>query len=173
VFCKSNITFVPFLSLAPLSAQELKQSDNGDDDDDVSYGSDGPEIDLFEDQDLCRRRGDGLQVDLHPYIDTSVFSVIDTFSIMRAYTLFRSMGLRHLPVVDKCNRVVGMITRKDMQVNRPLSIHNHLSLAVPFGFLLWLLPPPPPRPTHALSEVPVVRVVVVIPSHHFIHLSTS
>ena len=75
------------------------------------------DIELFDDQDLSRRRGDGLQVDLRPYMDTSPFSVLETFSIQRAYNLFRSMGLRHLPVVDKCNRVVGILTRKDLQVN--------------------------------------------------------
>eukprot|EP00035_Acanthoeca_spectabilis_P023009 m.447121 g.447121 ORF g.447121 m.447121 type:complete len:875 (+) comp19472_c0_seq1:188-2812(+) len=65
--------------------------------------------------DVSRRRGDGLQVDLRPYMDESPFSVIESFSIQRAYTVFRSMGLRHLPVVDKCNKVVGILTRKDLQ----------------------------------------------------------
>jgi chloride channel 7 len=54
-------------------------------------------------------------MDLRPYMDQSPFSVIETFSIERAYTVFRTMGLRHLPVVDKLNKVVGMLTRKDMQ----------------------------------------------------------
>jgi len=69
----------------------------------------------MESDDVSRRRGDGLQVDLRPYMDESPFAVIETFSISRAYTIFRSMGLRHLPIVDKCNKVVGILTRKDMQ----------------------------------------------------------
>jgi len=32
-------------------------------------------------------------------------------SAWRALGYFRSAGLRHLPVVDTCNRVVGMLTR--------------------------------------------------------------
>lgn len=31
-----------------------------------------------------------------------------------SYTLFRTMGLRHLPIVDECNCIVGMITRADL-----------------------------------------------------------
>mmetsp|Transcript_7070 Transcript_7070/g.13951 ORF Transcript_7070/g.13951 Transcript_7070/m.13951 type:complete len:121 (+) Transcript_7070:122-484(+) len=31
----------------------------------------------------------------------------------RAYKLFRNMGLRHLPVIDVQNRVVGMLTREN------------------------------------------------------------
>lgn len=33
---------------------------------------------------------------------------------LQVVALFRPMGLRHLPVVDKHNSVVGMITRKDL-----------------------------------------------------------
>ena len=32
----------------------------------------------------------------------------------RAYILFRSMGLRHLVVVDEANRVQGIVSRKDL-----------------------------------------------------------
>ena len=73
-----------------------------------------------------RWRTDGLLVDLRPYMDTSPFTVLDTFSILRAYTLFRSMGLRHLPVVDPCNRVVGILTRKDMQVCGAMCFYGQL-----------------------------------------------
>lgn len=34
--------------------------------------------------------------------------------LSRVIALFRPMGLRHLPVVDKVNNIVGMITRKDL-----------------------------------------------------------
>jgi CBS domain-containing protein len=34
----------------------------------------------------------------------------------KAYNLFRKLGLRHLPVVDDCNRVRGILTRKDFHV---------------------------------------------------------
>mmetsp|Transcript_5905 Transcript_5905/g.17678 ORF Transcript_5905/g.17678 Transcript_5905/m.17678 type:complete len:877 (-) Transcript_5905:85-2715(-) len=67
------------------------------------------------DDDVYRRREDGLEVDLGPYMDQSPFTVLETFSVQRAYDLFRTMGLRHLPVVNKCNTVVGILTRKDMQ----------------------------------------------------------
>ena len=37
--------------------------------------------------------------------------------IARCYTLFRGMGIRHLPVVDDNNRVVGIITRKELMTD--------------------------------------------------------
>lgn len=55
-----------------------------------------------------------LVVDLRPYINSGAYVVHHTASVNRAYRLFRTMGLRHLPVTDLHNRVVGMITRKDM-----------------------------------------------------------
>lgn len=56
--------------------------------------------------------GSDYLLDVTPYMSTSVFTVYDKFSIERAYLLFRSMGLAHLPVIDEHNVVVGMITRK-------------------------------------------------------------
>ena len=51
---------------------------------------------------------------LAPYIDQSAYRIPPTFSLERAFNLFRSMGLSHLTVVDKNNHVVGMVTRKDL-----------------------------------------------------------
>jgi len=52
--------------------------------------------------------------DLLPYINSSALSVPSHFSIQRAYTLFRTMGLRSMTVVNTSNEVVGIITRKDL-----------------------------------------------------------
>lgn len=40
--------------------------------------------------------------------------VPDSFSVERTYVLFRTMGLRHLIVVDEQHTVKGMVTRKDL-----------------------------------------------------------
>jgi len=54
------------------------------------------------------------KVDLKPYVDCSAFSVPETFSLAHTYSLFRSMGLRHLVVVDAFNSVAGVITRHNL-----------------------------------------------------------
>ena len=41
-------------------------------------------------------------------------TVQQTYSLDRTYILFRSLGLRHLVVVDQHNRPTGIITRKDL-----------------------------------------------------------
>jgi len=53
-------------------------------------------------------------VDLRPYANTAAVSVQETSSVERTYSLFRSLGLRFLPVVNKYNQVVGTITRSDL-----------------------------------------------------------
>ena len=53
-------------------------------------------------------------LDLRPYADTAPLTVVDCCSIQRAYRLFRTLGLRHLPVVDGHFRLKGIITRKDL-----------------------------------------------------------
>jgi hypothetical protein len=42
-------------------------------------------------------------VNLSPYVDQSSVSIPETFSLERGYNLFRTMGLRHITVVDKYN----------------------------------------------------------------------
>ncbi|KAJ9508857.1 hypothetical protein QJQ45_028174, partial [Haematococcus lacustris] len=57
---------------------------------------------------------DEMSVDLLPYTNTSSFVVPDSFSVERTYILFRTMGLRHLMVIDQHNHVRGIVTRKDL-----------------------------------------------------------
>ncbi|XP_063180068.1 chloride channel protein D-like isoform X2 [Chroicocephalus ridibundus] len=55
-----------------------------------------------------------LFINLEPYINKSAMSVQAHFSLQRTYIIFRTLGLRHLTVVDQQNQVVGVITRKDL-----------------------------------------------------------
>jgi CBS domain-containing protein len=57
-------------------------------------------------------------LDVRQHMDGSAPMVADCTSIRRVYTLFRTMGLRHLCVVDGDLRVVGMITRYNMDEHR-------------------------------------------------------
>ncbi|XP_078688574.1 chloride channel protein C-like isoform X1 [Branchiostoma floridae x Branchiostoma belcheri] len=63
-------------------------------------------------------------VNLQPYVNQSALSVRDNFSLHRTYIIFRTLGLRHLTVVDDTNKVVGIITRKDL-----MGFHLEESLA--------------------------------------------
>lgn len=53
-------------------------------------------------------------IDLRPYMDTSAFIVHESTSVSRAHRQLRTMGLRHLVVVDSNFSVVGMVTRRDV-----------------------------------------------------------
>nr|CDS33533.1 H():Cl() exchange transporter 7 [Hymenolepis microstoma] len=53
-------------------------------------------------------------LDFRPYMNPSPYSVLERMSMTRVFALFRRLGLRHLPVVDKNNHVRGIITRKDL-----------------------------------------------------------
>ncbi|KAM9223217.1 chloride channel protein C-like [Leptosomus discolor] len=66
-----------------------------------------------------------LFINLEPYINKSAMSVQAHFSLQRTYITFRTLGLRHLTVVDPQNRVVGVITRKDLM---PFPLEERLRL---------------------------------------------
>jgi chloride channel 7 len=53
-------------------------------------------------------------IDLAPYVDTAALTISVGFSLQLAYSLFRSLGLRHLTVVNEYNEPAGIITRKDL-----------------------------------------------------------
>ncbi|KXJ16127.1 chloride channel protein D [Exaiptasia diaphana] len=74
-----------------------------------------------------------LYIDLSPYVNDSAPTVRENFSLHRTYIIFRTLGLRHLVVVGKSNRVKGIITRKDLmgfQLEEKISdyIHEHVEL---------------------------------------------
>ena len=55
-----------------------------------------------------------LYLNIEPYINPSPFVMRDESSLSRAFRLFRTMGLRHLVIVNVHNEVVGIVTRKDL-----------------------------------------------------------
>ena len=57
-------------------------------------------------------------IDLGPYIDDGVLSVAPNTPLGRVHRLFVSCGMRHLVVTDKDNEVSGIITRKDLTMQR-------------------------------------------------------
>lgn len=59
-------------------------------------------------------------LDLRPYIDDAAYTVNEHASILRTYRMFRTLGLRHLCVVNKHNILLGILTREDL-----VSIHQH------------------------------------------------
>lgn len=58
-------------------------------------------------------------LDLKPFVNHSPYIVEADMSLAKVHTLFRELGLRHLFVVPRPPRVVGVITRKDL-------LHEHL-----------------------------------------------
>lgn len=53
-------------------------------------------------------------IDLSHYMHLSPYSVNNNALLLRCFRMFRSLGLRHLTVVNYKHKVVGMITRKDL-----------------------------------------------------------
>ncbi|XP_014217594.1 H(+)/Cl(-) exchange transporter 7 [Copidosoma floridanum] len=53
-------------------------------------------------------------IDLRPFMNPSPYTLKHSATLPRAFRLFRALGLRHLPVVNDINEVIGMITRVDV-----------------------------------------------------------
>ncbi|KAG8066458.1 hypothetical protein GUJ93_ZPchr0004g40047 [Zizania palustris] len=68
-------------------------------------------------------------VDLHPFTNTSPYTVVETMSLAKAHVLFRQVGLRHLLVLPKSSErapVVGILTRHDFMPQHILGLHPFL-----------------------------------------------
>ncbi|PIN00913.1 Cl- channel CLC-7 and related proteins (CLC superfamily) [Handroanthus impetiginosus] len=57
-----------------------------------------------------------MYIDLAPFLNPSPYIVPEDMSLTKVYNLFRQLGLRHILVVPRASRVVGMITRKDLLI---------------------------------------------------------
>lgn len=55
-----------------------------------------------------------LFIDIEPYLNPSCIALKEEFSLNQAYVIFRSLGLRHIVVINMNNEVTGIITRKDL-----------------------------------------------------------
>uniref|UniRef100_A0A8C4DNR9 Chloride channel protein n=1 Tax=Dicentrarchus labrax TaxID=13489 RepID=A0A8C4DNR9_DICLA len=53
-------------------------------------------------------------MDLTEFMNPTPYTVPQETSLPRVFKLFRALGLRHLVVVDDQNRVIGLVTRKDL-----------------------------------------------------------
>ncbi|CAN1321668.1 Chloride channel protein CLC-a [Linum perenne] len=71
-----------------------------------------------------------MYVDLHPFINSTPFTVIESMSVAKAMVLFRQVGLRHLLVLPKYQApgsVVGILTRQDLRAYNILTAFPHLA----------------------------------------------
>ncbi|XP_010524817.1 PREDICTED: chloride channel protein CLC-d isoform X2 [Tarenaya hassleriana] len=57
-----------------------------------------------------------MYIDLAPFLNPSPYVVPEDMSLTKVYNLFRQLGLRHLFVIPRPSRVVGLITRKDLLI---------------------------------------------------------
>ncbi|KAL0922287.1 hypothetical protein M5K25_006260 [Dendrobium thyrsiflorum] len=68
-------------------------------------------------------------VDLHPFTNTSPYTVVETMSLAKAHLLFHQLSLRHLLVIPMLNSrmpVVGILTRHDFMAEHVLQLHPFL-----------------------------------------------
>ena len=52
-----------------------------------------------------------------PFMNPAPFSVMDVTPLTRVFRLYRAMGIRHLPVTNIENEVVGILTRKELRTD--------------------------------------------------------
>ncbi|PKU82223.1 putative chloride channel-like protein CLC-g isoform X1 [Dendrobium catenatum] len=69
-------------------------------------------------------------IDLHPFTNTSPYTVVETMSLAKAHLLFHQISLRHLLVIPMLNSqrmpVVGILTRHDFMPEHVLQLHPFL-----------------------------------------------
>ena len=72
------------------------------------------EVSIKEELKLLKVLGTKRNINFNDIVDTSAVTVRDNFPILRAFIIFRSLGLRHMTIVNSHNCPVGMVTRKEL-----------------------------------------------------------
>ncbi|KAL0915281.1 hypothetical protein M5K25_015686 [Dendrobium thyrsiflorum] len=113
-----------FLPTPILTSVDISKEYSSDDFAKISTGK----SDRIEDIILSEEQME-MYIDLHPFTNTSPFTVVDTMSLAKALILFREVGLRHLLIVPKTScrsPVVGILTRHDFMPEHILGLHPFL-----------------------------------------------
>jgi chloride channel 7 len=71
-------------------------------------------------------------VDLHPFTNTTPYTVVETMSVAKAVVLFRSVALRHMLIMPKfqgpeISPIVGILTRQDLRGHNILGAFPNLA----------------------------------------------
>ncbi|ORZ30967.1 chloride channel [Catenaria anguillulae PL171] len=106
-----------------------------------------------------------LMQDVENQMNRSPCTVHPETSASKAYTLFRSLGLRHLIVVSKTNKVVGILTRTDFS-HVIEQLHHHRSPQEWLPYVSHGFRPPSstsPPPPSTLATAPETQVSVQPP----------
>ncbi|KAJ6842546.1 chloride channel protein CLC-a-like isoform X1 [Iris pallida] len=74
----------------------------------------------------------GMYIDLHPFTNSTPYTVVETMSVAKAMVLFRQVALRHLLIVPKyrgsgISSVVGILTRQDLIAHNILGAFPHMA----------------------------------------------
>eukprot|EP00054_Salpingoeca_dolichothecata_P002909 m.24465 g.24465 ORF g.24465 m.24465 type:complete len:784 (+) comp13387_c0_seq1:82-2433(+) len=64
---------------------------------------------------------DNVYMDVRPYMSPSILTIKPDCPLPRVFLIYRSLGLRHIPVLDDHSQVKGIITRKELT---PFKIHD-------------------------------------------------
>jgi chloride channel 7 len=86
----------------------------------------------LEDEDM------GKVIDLLPYTNPGCYTVTEDTVMARCFMLFRTMGLRHLPVLSEDrSRLQGILTRKDLIFNE--GAEDRATARKPTSISSWIL----------------------------------
>uniref|UniRef100_A0A0A9D1S6 CBS domain-containing protein n=1 Tax=Arundo donax TaxID=35708 RepID=A0A0A9D1S6_ARUDO len=72
-----------------------------------------------------------MYIDLHPFTNTTPYTVVETMSVAKAVVLFRTCALRHMLIIPKFQGpeiapIVGILTRQDLRGHNILGAFPHL-----------------------------------------------
>ena len=68
-----------------------------------------------------------LWMDLTPYMNATPLAINQQTPVTRVYRLFRSLGIRHLMIVNHSNELCGIVSRKDLTTHHLEECLNKLS----------------------------------------------